>query len=450
MVKQITKHPGEGDLRPVVVVVGAGFGGLRVARQLRGAPVDVLVLDRHNFHTFLPLLYEVATAGLEPDDIAQPVRTILRGYRNVRFRMANVERIDLDGRHVVTDNGQISYDYLIVAAGSATNFFGLGSVEERALGLKDLHQATAFRNHVLRSFERAAIVDDPAERQRLMTTVVIGGGPTGVELAGALAELKRHALPHDYPDLDLAQARVILLEATDRLLAAMPERLQHKAAVQLTKLGVDVRCGATVIDLTDRGVHLKSGETIASANVAWVAGVRGEHVGEAMGVALGAGRRVAVERTLQLAGHPEAYVIGDLAYLLAADGRPYPMVAPVAMQQADVAVKNILGSMRHEAPVTFAYKDRGMMATIGRRMAVARIGRFQFTGFLAWALWLTVHLLQLVGLRSRALVLVNWTWNYFRYDRANRLVTDTNERPREGEHESPNGAVGTDDNAAGA
>ncbi len=419
--------------RPRVIIVGAGFGGLRAARGLRAAPVEVLVLDRHNFHTFLPLLYEVATAGLEPDDIAQPVRTILRDYNNVRFRMADVGRVDLTAGQVITDSGVIAYDFLIVAAGSATNFFGLASVDQRALGLKDLHQATALRNHVLRSFERAAITSDAAERRRLMTTVVIGGGPTGVELAGALAELKRHALPHDYPDLDLASARVILLEATDRLLAAMPQRLQRKAATQLAKLGVEVRFGATVVELTERGVRLESSEMIASANVAWVAGVRGEHLGEAMGIPLGAGRRVIVGRTMQIAGHPNAFVIGDLALLNAPDGRPYPMVAPVAVQEADVAAMNIVRALRHQEPVEFAYVDRGMMATIGRRMAVAHIGRFQFSGFVAWVLWLTVHLLQLVGLRNRALVLVNWMWNYFHYDRANRLVTDTSAESRQAE-----------------
>ena len=410
--------------RPKVVVIGAGFGGLRVARALRKAPVDVLVVDRHNFHTFLPLLYEVATAGLEPDDIAQPVRAIVRGAPNVRFRMAAVERVDLDGRRVVTDSGDITYDYLVVAAGGATNFFGLRSVEERALGLKDLSQATAVRNRVLRSFEIAATRDDPTERERLMTMVVIGGGPTGVELAGALAELKRHVLPHDYPEMDLSPARVILLEATDRLLGALPEKLQHKAAEQLRKLGVEVRFGAAVSEVTDDGVLLATGDVVRSANVIWVAGVRGEPLGEAMGVELGAGRRVKVQDTLQLPGHPEAYAIGDLALLPAPDGRPYPMVAPVAMQQGDLAASNILRHLRGEPMRAFRYRDRGTMATIGRRMAVAHVFGLSFSGLVAWVLWLSVHLIQLIGFRNRALVLLNWTWNYFRYDRANRLVTD--------------------------
>lgn len=419
------RHEPEAGAPRRVVIVGAGFGGLRAAKRLRNKPgVEVLLVDRRNYHTFLPLLYEVASSGLEPDQIAQPVRAILRGARNIRFRMADVTRIDMDARCVITDAAALPYDVLIVAAGSTTNYFGLRSVEERALGLKDLREATAVRNRILRSFERAVTVSEPHERARLMTMVVIGGGPTGVELAGALAELKRHVLPRDYPDLDLSQARVILLEATDRVLSAMPERLQRKAVEQLRKLGVEVRINATVSEVTDDGVLLRDGETITSSNIIWVAGVRGEPVGETLGADLGASRRVKVLPTMQIPGHPDLFVVGDLALLDGPDGNPYPMVAPVAMQQADVAADNVLRAKAGRELRAFRYKDRGMMATIGRRMAVAKIFGLQFTGFVAWALWLTVHLVQLIGLRNRALVLVNWTWNYFRYDRANRLVTD--------------------------
>ncbi|MEX2226185.1 MAG: NAD(P)/FAD-dependent oxidoreductase [Dehalococcoidia bacterium] len=410
--------------RPRVIVIGAGFGGLRVARSLAGAPVDVLLIDRHNYHQFQPLLYEVAAAGLEPDDIAQPVRAILRGTRNVRFLMADVTGVDLAAKNVTTAAGEIPYDFLVVAAGSATNYFGLQSVELRALGLKDLHQATAVRNRILRNFERAVIATNDAERERLMSVVVIGGGPTGVELSGALAELKRHVLPRDYPDLDLERAHVILLEATDRLLPSMPARLQRKAAQQLRALGVDVRFNAAVREVTADSVVLASGETIASASVVWVAGVRGEPLGETLSAEMGAQRRIKVLPTLQVPGHLDAFVIGDLAYLEDSHGRAYPMVAPVAIQQAQVAATNIMRELRGEPLRAFAYKDRGQMATIGRRKAVAQVFGLQFSGFIAWALWLFVHLIQIVGLRNRALVLLNWTWNYFRYDRANRLVTD--------------------------
>lgn len=408
-----------------VVIIGAGFGGLQAAKRLRNKPgVEVTVVDRHNYHTFFPLLYEVASAGLEPDQIAQPVRAILRGARNVRFRMADVTRIDTDARCVLTDTGALPYDALIVAAGSTTNHFGVVSAGERALGLKDLREATAVRNRILRSFERAALLTEPHERARLMTMVVIGGGPTGVELAGALAELKRHVLPRDYPDLDLAQARVILLEATDRVLSAFPPRLQRKAIEQLEALGVEVRLASPVADVLDAGVRLGSGEIIESANVVWVAGVRGQAVGSGLAPVAGPLGRVPVLPTMQLATHPEVYVVGDLAAAERPDGRPYPMLAPVAMQQAEVAADNIVRAAAGKPLRTFRYRDRGTMATVGRRMAVAKVFGLQFTGFAAWALWLGVHLIELIGLRNRVLVLVNWTWNYFRYDRANRLVTD--------------------------
>ena len=418
-----------GGRRPHVVVVGAGFGGLRVARALRHAPVDVTLIDRHNYHTFLPLLYEVASAGLEPGEIAQPVRAIVRELRNVRFRMSEVRRIDLAERAVLTDAGEVCYDHLVLAAGSATNFFGLRSVEEGALGLKDLQEATAVRNHILRSFEHANLSEDPAEVEGLMTMVVIGGGPTGVELAGALAELKRHVLPRDYPGLDISKARVILLEATGHLLAAMPLGLQRKAHEQLQRLGVEVRFGSAVSAVTPAGVVLSNGESISAANVIWVAGVRGEALAETLPVALGPGNRVRVLPTLQVPGHPEVYVVGDLAYVEGPDGRPYPMLAQVAMQQGELAAANIVRGLSGQPPRAFRYRDRGTMVTVGRQMAVAHLFGLQFSGLVAWMLWMSVHLIALIGLRNRALVLVNWTWNYFRYDRASRLVTDNTTPP---------------------
>jgi NADH dehydrogenase len=397
---------------------------LAAARALRGKPVEVLLLDRHNYHTFLPLLYEVASAGLDPDDIAQPVRAIIRGASNVRFRMTEVERIDLDGRRLITDTGDIPYEALIVSAGSATNYFGIESAAEHAAGLKDLDDAEMVRNRILRNFERASIEDDPRERARLMTMVIVGGGPTGVEVAGALAELKRHVLPHDYPDVDLSPARVILLEATDHLLGILPRRLQKKAAEQLEDLGVEIRFGATVSGVDDGGVELADGRSIEAANVIWVAGVRAESLGGAMGVESGPGGRVRVLPTLQLSDHPEVYVVGDMAHVAGPDDKPYPMLAPVAMQEAKLAAQNIVATVDGEPLRTFRYRDRGTMTTIGRSKAVAHVFGLQFSGLIAWVLWLTLHLILLVGLRNRAVVLVTWIWNYFRYDRANRLLTD--------------------------
>jgi NADH:ubiquinone reductase (H+-translocating) len=414
----------EARRQPRVVIVGAGFGGLRAARRLRNQDVDVVLIDRQNFHTFLPLLYEVASAGLDAGDIAQPVRAILPRASNVRFRMANVERIDADRRSVITSAGEVEYDYLVMAAGSTTNYFGMRSAQEHALPLRDLFHAARVRNQILHSFERAVIVRDRDERDRLMTIVIVGGGPTGVELAGALAELKRHVLPRDYPDLDVSRARVILLEATDRLLSAMPPRLQRRALEQLRSLGVEVWLNTTVSDVSERGVTLADGRMLPSSNVVWVAGVRGETVGESLGAGLGAGGRVRVLPTLQVPGHPELYVLGDMAHVEGSGDRGHPWLATVALQQGELAAENVLRQVAGSRQKKFRYRDRGTMATIGRRMAVAHVFGLQFSGFVAWLLWLGVHLVQLIGLRNRALVLVNWVWNYFRYDRANRLVTD--------------------------
>ncbi len=418
-----TGVPQTGVRRPRVVIVGAGFGGLSAAKALRHADVDVVLIDRRNYHTFVPLLYEVATAGLEADDIAQPVRAIIRGSSNLTFRMASVERVDLAAKAVLTGAGAVAFDYLVLAAGSTTNFFAVRGTEH-ALGLKDLDQANAVRNRVLRSFEHATIEHDSDERKALMTVVVVGGGPTGVELAGALAELKRHVLPRDYPDLDLDGARVILLEATAQLLSAFPKKLQRRGREQLADLGVDVRLDAAVAELTADGVTLDDGERIASKNIVWVAGVRGEHLAGTLGVTLRGGGRIVVEPTLQVPDHPSVYAIGDGAYLEAPDGKPYPMLAQAAMQQGALAAQNIVRTMAGQRPERFRYRDRGTMATIGRQKAIAHVFGLQFSGFFAWLLWLSVHLVALIGLRNRALVLINWVWNYFRYDRANRLVTD--------------------------
>src|SRR3990170_2867870 len=307
--------------RPSVLIVGAGFGGLSVARRLRGAPFDVTVLDKQNYHTFIPLLYQVATAGLEPEEIAQPVRRVLRGAENVRFRLATVTGVDLERRVVVTDTGELPYDYLVLAAGSSTNYFGLDSVAQVACALRDLDEAERLRDSVLRAFEAASVERDPERQRQLMTIVVVGGGPTGVELAGALAELRRHVLPHDFPDLALDSARILLLEATDRLLPGMPPRLQSKAQDTLRKLGVEVRLQAAVAGADRGGVILKTGERIAAGAVVWVAGLRAAPLVETLPATKGPNGRLVVRETLQLPERPEVYAIGDMAHVGAPDAR---------------------------------------------------------------------------------------------------------------------------------
>ncbi len=409
-------------MTPTVVIVGAGFGGLRAARALAKAPVEVILLDRHNYHLFQPLLYQVATAGLEPEQIAKPVRAILRGQRNFEFRMVEVAGVELDAKRVTTDDGPVAYDYLILAVGGETNYFGLDGIRRHGFGLKDVVEAVAIRNHVLRCFERAMLEPEGERRRALLTFVIVGGGPTGVEMAGALSELIRLVLVKDYPRLNIKDVRVLLLEATDRLLAAMPERLREAAAETLWRKHVEVRFGAAVADYDGARVCFKGGEVIPARTLIWAAGAQAASLTGRMGLPTGRQGRVAVTSTLQPPGHPEVYVIGDAAYL-EAEGQPLPMMAPVAIQMAETAAGNVARQLRGEAPVAFRYKDPGSLATIGRNAAVAYIGGVAFKGFIAWAVWLIVHIIQLIGFRNKLFVLLNWAWDYFFYERAARLIT---------------------------
>jgi NADH dehydrogenase len=406
------------------VIVGGGFGGLRLARRLGTAPVSITLIDQHNYHTFMPLLYEVATAGLSPGDIAQPFRALLRSTPNVAFVMGRVERVDTQEQVVVSDAGDLPYDFLILASGTTTNTFGIKGASKYAFGLKDMPDATSIRNGILRSFERATVTREAAEQSRLMTVVVVGGGPTGVELAGALAELRQHVLRRDFPALDMSLARMILLEAGEYLLPSFPDRLRRKALEHLGALGVDTRLRSAVKEVDEGGVSLKGGLRIESANVIWVAGTRGSPLATSLGVPLSRDGRIPVTETLVVPGVHGVLALGDIAYLTGPDGQPYPMLAQTALQQADVVADNIVRALSGATLLRLRYHDRGIMATIGRRRAVALIKRLQFNGTLAWGLWLAVHLLAIIGLRNRVLVLLNWTWNYVRYDRANRLITD--------------------------
>ncbi|HEY7684649.1 MAG TPA: NAD(P)/FAD-dependent oxidoreductase [Gemmatimonadales bacterium] len=405
-----------------VVIIGAGFGGLRAARALRKAPVQVVLVDQHNYHLFQPLLYQVATAGLEPEEIAKPVRAILRGQKNLEFRLACVTGIDLGARRVLTDGHPIPYDFLVVAAGAQTNFFGLAGVEQHGFGLKDVADAVKIRNHVLTCFERAMLEPNPEWRRALLTFVVVGGGPTGVEMAGALSELIRLVLVKDYPRLNLKDVRVLLLEAGDRLLAGMPPKLSEAAAATLWRKHVEVRHGAAVADFDGSNTRLKSGEVIPARTLIWAAGVRAASLAERLGLPTGRLGRVVVGPTLQLAGHPEVFVVGDAASL-ETDGAPLPMMAPVAMQMAETAAETIARQLRGEPAVAFRYRDPGQLATIGRNAAVAYIRGIAFRGFPAWVVWLVVHLIQLIGFRNKLFVLINWAWDYFFYERAVRLIT---------------------------
>jgi NADH dehydrogenase len=408
---------------PHVVIIGAGFGGLWATRALAQGPFNVTLIDRNNYHTFLPLLYQVAAAELEPEEIIYPVRSILRHLPNVGFLMAEVSRIDFKKRVVETDARAVSYDYLILAAGSTTNFFGVPGAE-RAYPLKSLDEAIRLRNHILCCFERAVSLSDPEQRRRALSFAIVGGGPTGVEFAGALAELLRGPLRKDYSKLGLRDSKVTLLEAAESLLGGLPKRLGVYALNRLRRMGVEVRLSATVSRIEPDALHLKDGTVVPAETVVWTAGVRGERSAAGWGLPVDRGGRVPVEPTLQLAGHPEIYAVGDLA-CFAQNGRPLPMVAPVAMQQATTAARNIRRQSSGQPLMPFQFRDPGMMATIGRNAAVAHFAGLSITGFPAWLAWLGVHLVKLIGFRNRLMVLTNWAWDYFLYERAVRLILPT-------------------------
>jgi len=411
------------DSLPTIVVVGAGFGGLQVARDLRRAAARVVLIDRRGYHLFQPLLYQVATAGLGPDQIAYPARAILRGQQNLDFCMTEVRQVNLVNKTLETGFGEVRYDYLVLAIGGTPNYFGLQSVAQHAFTLKDLSSAVNLRNRILGAFERAVQEPDAERRRAALTFVVAGGGPTGVEMAGALAELIRLVLTKDYPRLNFKDVRILLLEASDRLLSGMPPKLQEAAAETLWHKHVEVRFGAAVADYDGDRVLLKGGEVIPACTLIWAAGVRAAGLADRLGMQQARQGRVPVERTLQVAGHPEVFVVGDAAYLEDGMGQPPPMVAPVAIQQGRVAARNILRALAGQAPEEFVYSDPGTLATIGRNAAVARVGRWQAHGFFAWLLWLGVHIFWLVGFRNRLLVMINWAWDYFFYDRGARLIT---------------------------
>ena len=423
-----------GSTRPKVVIIGVGFGGLFAARTLANKPVDVLLIDRNNFHTFTPLLYQVATSGLEPGEIAYPVRGIFGRTRNVRFLMGEVIDIDCAGRAVrVRTNGATRderYDYLIVAAGSVANYFGHDDIAAHAFDLKDLADSTVLRNHILRQFERAACTEDKGEIEALTTLVVVGGGPTGLEMAGALYELQKHVLQKEYTGLGELETRVILVEAADRLLLSYPERLQEAALRQLRSLGVEVTLGNAVVEAGPDHVRLSDETIIPTHTLIWAAGVKASPLARMLGVELARGGRVPVTPSLQVIGRERVYAVGDMAYLEDGKGQPYPMVIPVAQQQGTLAARNILRDLHGQAPEPFRYRDRGVMATIGRNRAVAWLFyKVQLTGFVAWIAWLGLHLVTLMGFRNRLNVFINWVWNYLTYDRSVRIILEKPQRP---------------------
>ena len=404
-----------------VVIVGGGFGGLALLKALRNSPFQVVLIDKNNYHTFQPLLYQVATGGLEADSIAYPLRKIVRKYTNLYFRMAEVETVDPETKTVFTSIGELHYDYLVIATGSQPNYFNFENIKDKLFVMKSVPQALDLRSYLLQNFEAALSALSIKHQEEKLNIVIVGGGPTGVELAGALAEMKRYILSKDYPELDFSRMHLHLFEAADRLLAGMSEAASKYAFRFLKEMGVIVhlKCGVKYYD----GVTVSYGdrETIVSDNVIWTAGVKGKTI---MGLekAVISGDRYQVDSTLQLREYPAVYAIGDVAAMVTEDlPKGHPMLASVASQQAAFLAKVLLDPQKNR-PAVFRYKDMGTLATIGRNKAVADLGTFRFHGAFAWFLWMSVHLMLLAGFRNRLVTLLDWAWNYVSYDRALRLI----------------------------
>ncbi len=423
------------ERRRRVVVVGAGFAGLELVKGLAAAPVDVVLVDANNFHTFQPLLYQVATAGLDGDDIAAPVRAVVRSQANVDVRLGQVVDIDVDDRRVVFRDGPaLSYDRLVLAAGAVTNTYGVPGVDEHGFGLKSLEDALQLRQHLLRQFERAS-VDPSLVEQGVLDVVIAGGGPTGVELAGGIAELYRNVLSHDFPTLDVRKARVVIVEPGDRVLAPFHPKLSARAARTLARLGVELVFGQGVTGTDGKVVQLDDGSSVPCSTLVWTAGVKASPLADVLARHLGDGTltrggRVVVTPELTVPGHPEIAVVGDLAASPDGSGGVLPQLAPVAIQGGRLVAANLVAELAGHPAEPFHYVDKGTMATVGRRNAVAQLpGHLRFSGTPGWLAWLGLHLIMLIGFRNRANVMVNWAWNYVTYDRASRLIVGDDDHP---------------------
>ena len=407
---------------PRVVIIGGGFGGLHAARGLRRSTARVTIVDRRNHHVFQPLLYQVATAALSPGDIASPIRWILRRQANLDVVLADVRAIEPARRRLLLADGEMEYDYLVVASGAAHAYFGHPDWQQTAPGLKTLEDALEIRRRVLIAFERAERETDPERRKAQLTFVVIGGGPTGVEMAGALAEISRLSLAKDFRHFDPTSARIILIEAGPAVLAPFPEPLRESARRDLMRIGVTVRTGSPVTNVSPGRIEIGA-EAIETETVIWAAGVAASPLGATLGVPLDRAGRVLIQPDLTIPGHPDVFVIGDLASLSGKDGKPLPGVAQVAIQMGRHAASNIQRAMEGQPYRPFEYKDLGNMATIGRASAVADFGWLRLKGSMGWLAWLFVHILNLIGFRNRLIVMVQWAWSYFSYQRAIRLIT---------------------------
>jgi len=412
--------------RKHVVIVGGGFGGLNAAMSLKKAPVRVTLVDRTNHHLFQPLLYQVATAGLSPADIAVPIRSVLSAQKNTRVLLAEAMGVDLEAKKLLLDKGELTYDYLILAVGATHNFFGHDDWAKHSLGLKTLDEALAIRERMLLAFEAAERATDPEVRKKLLTFVVIGGGPTGVEMAGAFSELARHVLARDFRAIDPSAAKVVLIEAGPRILTAFPEALGEKAEQQLAALGVDVHKGSPVAHIDESGVAFKDGTRLAASTVVWAAGIRGTSFASKLGLKLDRAGRVIVGSDCAVPEHPEVFAIGDMAAMKDANGADVPGLCPAAIQQGNYVATVIRAELAGKKREPFTYWDKGTMATVGRRRAIAKVKKLELSGVIAWLAWMAIHVFFLIGFHNRFVVMFNWAWQYLTWKRGARLITHTN------------------------
>ncbi|MBC8082416.1 MAG: NAD(P)/FAD-dependent oxidoreductase [Hymenobacter sp.] len=410
--------------QPRIVIVGCGFAGLRLAKDLADAPVQVVIIDRNNYHNFQPLLYQVATGALEADSIAYPIRKIFAGQKNLFFRMTGVQRVDTASNTVVTSIGEIRYDHLVLATGSLTNFFGIESIERNAMQIKSIPNALNLRSYLFQNFEKAILKENPEERQALLNVVIVGGGPTGVEIAGSLAEMRKDVLPKDYPELDLRQMEIYLVEAGPSLLGPMSKNAQEKALHYLEAMHINVRLNTAVKRFEDCRAYVSETEFIRTENLIWAAGVNGAEVPGLPAEVLARNKCIKVNRWNRVEGETNVYAIGDVASMTTDDmPRGFPMLAPVAIQQAEQLADNFKRLLRGEVPVEFKYFNKGSMAIVGRNRAVVDLpGNKHFSGFLGWLTWLFVHLMTLVGFRNKVVTFIDWAFSYASSDRALRLI----------------------------
>ena len=417
---------------PRVVIIGGGFGGLSLAKKLKNKDFQVVLLDKHNYHTFQPLLYQVATGGLESGSIAYPIRKVVQNYNDFYFRLAEVERIDTEGKKVIADIGTIYFDYLVIATGSKTNFFGNEEIRKNSMAMKTIPQSLNIRSLVLENFEAALLTNDIKEQEALMNFVIVGAGPTGVELAGAFAEMKKHVLPKDYPDLDIRKMEINLIQGSGKVLDAMSDKSSQKAFEFLRKLGVDIWLNEQVINYRNNKVTTKSGKIFNTETVIWTAGVMGATIDGFEETIIQRGNRLKVNEFNQVEGFNHIFAIGDVASVIT-EQTPmgHPMMAQPAIQQGDLLASNLVRMVKNKPLKPFIYNDKGSMATIGRNKAVVDLPKWQFSGVFAWFVWMFIHLISLIGFRNKLVVFWNWVYNYLVFDRQGRLIVRPYKRRNE-------------------